>query len=320
MYTLPVNLCATGFFAAYLYPAPDGGRQATRHVLVPRPGRRRTHLEPLIYTPPGTAAIVLRKQEHGRLCVEERTYQRRYRGSLRHRADNLPATGWPSCVFSELVHSLGRHDQQAATMQLPMSCTPPPAQTSPSWPNDGSDDSCPAAPCWQSFLSHARRWDPCPLSGLWLHLEGLINLICHRRGKISTMDTWKMLILLSHLNVRGAMLFNRLKYSESVWIGTRVPIFLKAFFDVLPGIQEGLLDPCDLHNLPGKGNTTTSFGLPRTTTSSVFRKVMGRMNFSRLIRYWSRDSGYIIRLYQIMRTQVNQLSVFKRISCLMMQW
>ena len=90
------------------------------------------------------------------------------------------------------------------------------------------------------------------------------------------------------------MLFNRLKYSESVWIGTRVPIFLKAVFDVLPGIREGLLDLRYLHNLPWKGNTTTSFGLPRTATSSVFRKVMGRMYCSRLIRYWSRDSDYMV--------------------------
>ena len=80
--------------------------------------------------------------------------------------------------------------------------------------------------------------------------------------------------LVPHIYVAGAMLFNRLKYSESGWIGTRVPIFLKAVFDVLLEIREGLLDPRFPHNLPGKENATTSFDLPRTTTSSVFKKFM----------------------------------------------
>ena len=38
-----------------------------------------------------------------------------------------------------------------------------------------------AAECCQSNLSHARRWDPCPLNGRWLHLEGLIIPVSHRR-------------------------------------------------------------------------------------------------------------------------------------------
>ena len=107
------------------------------------------------------------------------------------------------------------------------------------------------------------------------------------------------------------MLFNRFKYTEVVWIGTRVPIFLKAVFDVSPGIREGLLYPRLPHNLPGKGNTTTLFGLPRATTSSVFKKIMGRMNFSRLFRYWPRDSSFLVRIYPIMRTQVVRLCIHK---------
>ena len=49
---------------------------------------------------------------------------------------------------------------------------------------------------------------------------------------------------------------HRLKYSESDWIGTRVPVFLKAVFDVLPGIREGFLEPLFLHNIRGKEITT----------------------------------------------------------------
>ena len=52
------------------------------------------------------------------------------------------------------------------------------------------------------------------------------------------MDTRKMLFLLP-----PQLLFNHLKYSEFVRIGTRESIFLTAAFDVLPGIREGLLDP-----------------------------------------------------------------------------
>ena len=109
------------------------------------------------------------------------------------------------------------------------------------------------------------------------------------------MDTWKMLTLLTHSYVGSAMLFNRLKYSESGWTGTHVSIFLKAVFDVLPGIRDGLLDPHFLHNLPGKENTTTSFDLPRTTTSSVFKKFMVSMSFSMLFKYWPRNSGFLER-------------------------
>ena len=107
------------------------------------------------------------------------------------------------------------------------------------------------------------------------------------------------------------MLFNRFTYNEVVWIGTRVPIFLKAVFDVSPGIREGFLYPRLPHNLPGKGNTTTLFGLPRATTSSVFKKFMGRMNFSKLFRCWSRDSTYLVPIYPIMRTQVVRLCILQ---------
>ena len=92
------------------------------------------------------------------------------------------------------------------------------------------------------------------------------------------MDTWKMLTLLPHSHVGGVMLFNRLKYSESGWIGTRVSIFLTAAFDALLGIREGVFDPRFHHNLPGKENTTTPFDVPRTTTSSVSKKFMGKMS------------------------------------------
>ena len=88
--------------------------------------------------------------------------------------------------------------------------------------------------------------------------------------------------------------------NEFVRIGTRVSIFLTAAFDVLLGIREGLLDSRVSHNLPGKESTTTSLGLPRTTTSSVSKKVHGKDEGSRLLRYWPRDSGYMVSLFRIM--------------------
>ena len=145
-----------------------------------------------------------------------------------------------------------------------------------------------AAGYCRSTLSHARNW--------WLHLEDLIILVFHRREKISMIDTWKMLTLLTHSYVGGAMLCNHLKYSEIVWIGTRVPILLNAVFDVSLGIREGFLDLRLPHNPPEKGNTTASFGSPGATTSSVFKKSMGRMKFSRLFRYWPHDSSFLARL------------------------
>ena len=56
-------------------------------------------------------------------------------------------------------------------------------------------------------LSHARKWDPCPLSGLWLHLEDSTSPVFHRRGKMQMMDILKTLILLLHIYVGGAMNF-----------------------------------------------------------------------------------------------------------------
>ena len=107
-------------------------------------------------------------------------------------------------------------------------------------------------------------------------------------------------ILLFHIYVGGAMLFNHLKYSESSGIGTRVSVFLTAAFDALLGIREGLLDSRLLHNLPGKRNTTTSNDSPRITTSSAYKKFMGMTNFSRLFRYFLQDSGYMARFFRKM--------------------
>ena len=122
--------------------------------------------------------------------------------------------------------------------------------------------------CCRPSVSHARKWDPCPLSGQWLHLEDLVALVCHRREKIPMMETWKVLFLLLTFTLEAAVLFNHLEYSEFVRIGTCVPIFLKVVFDVLLGIREGLLDPRLPHNLPGKGNTTASNDLPRITSGT----------------------------------------------------
>ena len=80
------------------------------------------------------------------------------------------------------------------------------------------------------------------------------------------------------------MLFNHLKYNEVVWTGTQVSMFLKALFDVLPGILEVLLHLRLLHKFPENRHITTSADLSKTTTSSAFKKYMGRMSFSRLFR------------------------------------
>ena len=47
-----------------------------------------------------------------------------------------------------------------------------------------------------------------------------------------------------------------------------------------------------------KGSTYISHDLPRITTSFVFRKPMGWMNSCRLFRYWSRNSGCLVRSHQ----------------------
>ena len=57
------------------------------------------------------------------------------------------------------------------------------------------------------------------------------------------------------------------------------------------------------HNFPGNRNIIVSDDISRTTTSSAFKKCMGRMSFSRPFRYWLRDSGFMVRLYQAMRTE-----------------
>ena len=86
------------------------------------------------------------------------------------------------------------------------------------------------------------------------------------------------------------------------------------------GNTAGLIGSPFPRTLPGEENTTTSLELRRTTTLSVFKKFVGRVTFSRLCSYWSRDSSYIVRLYRIMWTQVDRHSASIRISCLMKQW
>ena len=71
-------------------------------------------------------------------------------------------------------------------------------------------------------------------------MEDLINPVFHRLRNIPMTDIWKMLFLLLHTYVGGALLFNHLNNNEVVWIGTQVSTFPKAVFDVLLGKQEGL--------------------------------------------------------------------------------
>ena len=150
------------------------------------------------------------------------------------------------------------------------------------------------------------KWDPCPLSGWWLHLEDPTNPAFHRLRRIPITDTWKTIFLHLDVNVGDAMPSNHLKYSEVVWIGTHVSIFLKAVFDVARVTQEGLLDLRFLHKLPGKGTITTSVDLPEATTSSAFMKFMERTSFFTLFKCSHRVSSSLVRLYPTMQTQVVQ--------------
>ena len=120
----------------------------------------------------------------------------------------------------------------------------------------------------------------------------------------------KTLFQLSHIYVGGAMLFNHLKYNEVVWIGTRVSIFLMAVFVVLPGILEVLLDLGLPHKIPGNRNITTSADISKTTTSSAFKKDMGRTNFFMLSKCSHHVSNSLVRLYQTMQIQVVQPCAF----------
>ena len=88
------------------------------------------------------------------------------------------------------------------------------------------------------------------------------------------------------------MLFNHLEYKEVIWRGTRVSIFLMAVFDVVPGILEVLVDL----GLPHKflGNTTTS-GDSSKTTSSAFKKYMGRTNIFMLLKCSHHVSNSLVR-------------------------
>ena len=125
---------------------------------------------------------------------------------------------------------------------------------------------------------------------------------------------------LRRIYVGGAVLFNHLKYNEVVWKGTHVSIFLMAVFDVLPGILEVLLDLRLPHKFSREQKNNYFSRLSKTTTSSAFKKYMGRMSFSRLSRYWlrDRDSSKMVRLYQTMQMQVVQPYAFTKIYCLTM--
>ena len=165
---------------------------------------------------------------------------------------------------------------------------------------------------------HAFMRDLCPLCGRWLHLEDLINPVFHCPRKIPITDTWKMLLLLLHIYVGRDVLQPPEIQRGCVWIGTQVSIFLKAVFDVSPGIQEGLLDLRFLHKLPGKENTTSLVDTWEETTSCAYNKFMGKPSFSRLFRYWLRDFGCMVHSYQAMQVQEARPYALIKTSCLMM--
>ena len=131
------------------------------------------------------------------------------------------------------------------------------------------------------------QWDPCPLSGLWPHLGDWGSPVFHRRGKMQMMDILKAPIWLHHIYVGSAILFNRLKHSESGWVGTHAFIFMMAVSDALLGTREVLLDPPTSPQLSKERSTSILNDLPRITILCLFKKYMGKMNSCRLFRYWS---------------------------------
>ena len=64
------------------------------------------------------------------------------------------------------------------------------------------------------------------------------------------------------------------------------------------------------YKLPGYRNRTGSVALPKATTSSAFKMFMGRMSFARPLKYWFRDSGYMVRLYLARQMQEAQPYAF----------
>ena len=81
------------------------------------------------------------------------------------------------------------------------------------------------------------------------------------------------------------MLFNHLKHNEVVWIGTQVSMFLKAVFDVSPGIKEGLLDLHFLHKLPGKENITTSVDFTGSNDIICLQEIHGKDEFLQALQF-----------------------------------
>ena len=82
----------------------------------------------------------------------------------------------------------------------------------------------------------------------------------------------------------SARLFNRLKYSEFARIGTRVPIFLKAVFDVLPGIRVVLLDTRLPHN-PSRERKHNYFKrLTQNNDIVCFQEIHGKDEFLQAIQ------------------------------------
>ena len=73
-----------------------------------------------------------------------------------------------------------------------------------------------------------------------------------------------------------------------------------------------------LTNPPEKGNTTTSFGLPRATTSSAFKKCMGRMSFVKTIQGLAPRFQLHGTFNQAMQMQVAQPYAFIKTYCLTM--
>ena len=112
------------------------------------------------------------------------------------------------------------------------------------------------------------------------------------------------------------MLFNHLKYSEFVRIGTRVSVFLTAAFDVLPGIREGLLDP---RFPPQSSRERKHIYFKRLTQNNdivCLQEIHGKDEFLQAIQVLAPR----FRLYGTFNANAGgyQLHAFIRTSCLMM--
>ena len=88
-----------------------------------------------------------------------------------------------------------------------------------------------------------------------------------------------------------AIFFNPLRCSGANRPGTRVFKFRLEAFDASLGIREGFLVPLPPHKAPGNRSTFTSHNWQEKRHHFVFKKLIGKMSFHKLFKYYILNSG-----------------------------